>query len=286
MSTPTLSRSLTDAYDAARDLGSDLMSSFGRAADRMGVDRRSYSGWLGAMTDAMTGRPSCGCGTDCRCSATGGCSRSCSCGCSGRSTKDCGCAGQAHGSGKDCGCSSHPAGSSQGGVLQEAVSGLLSSMTSGSSGGCGCDGRACHRPDACWLPDRPAAISSAVCPGGKARVCFAVHNCGLSPRDVFLAATGRDAGLATGSPSTASIGALETGRLVAEVSLPEGTECAELILWVRGCHDTAIAWTVTACDNGCNTTHEVRIEDCPQTQHHWYDHFAQPKPCRTGFRNG
>ena len=85
--------------------------------------------------------------------------------------------------------------------------------------------------------------------------------------------------MATGAPSAATIGALDTAELAAEVTLPNGTDHADLILWVRGCSDTAVHWTVSASDKGCNTTHQIAIDDCPGTQHHWYDHFAQPRQC-------
>ena len=136
------------------------------------------------------------------------------------------------------------------------------------------------RPHACWMPSELSPIVSAVCPGAKGRVRFLVRNCGLADRKVFIAATGPGAHLAIGSPSTATIGALETGELSAEVTLPDGTASADLILWIRGCNDHAVPWTVTVSDNGCATTHEVSLEDCPGTQHYWHDHFAQPRPCR------
>jgi hypothetical protein len=137
----------------------------------------------------------------------------------------------------------------------------------------------CARPHACWLPNELLPVVSQVCPGGTARVVFKIHNCGVADRQVFVAATGTDAGMASGAPSTATIGALDTAELAAEVTLPSGTVHADLILWVRGCNDTAVHWTVSASDKGCNTTHQIAIDDCPGTQHHWYDHFAQPRPC-------
>ena len=122
-------------------------------------------------------------------------------------------------------------------------------------------------------------VVSQVCPGGTPRVVFKIHNCGLADRHVFVVATGADAGMATGAPSATTIGALDTAELAAEVTLPSGTDHADLILWVRGCSDTAVHWTVSASDKGCNTTHQIAIDDCPGTQHHWYDHFAS-RPVR------
>lgn len=230
MTGTTLTDTLRDSIGVARDLGTEMLSSMSRAADRLGID-----------TSALTriGRPSGGCG--CAGDTGGGSSSGCACSSTGdRCSSDCGC----------------------------------------STGG------GCRRPPACWLPERRPDVTSVVCPGGTARIRVTVHNCGLAERRVFLAATGNDAALATGAPSVASVGALESAQLVAELTLPKGADRAELVLWVHGCHDTALRWTVSGSEKGCDTTHELCVQDCPRTQHHWYDHFAQPAPCAVGVRRG
>ncbi|MFC7530834.1 hypothetical protein [Actinoplanes sp. GCM10030250] len=136
------------------------------------------------------------------------------------------------------------------------------------------------RPPACWLPTELPPISCEVGRGGTARICFRVHNGGLTTRTVFVAATGPDAGFATGHPSSVNLGALETGELVAVVTLPDGVHRADLILWVRGCGDTAVRLTVVAEDDGCSCERRIDIEDAPGTRHEWHDHFDQPCGCR------
>jgi hypothetical protein len=110
----------------------------------------------------------------------------------------------------------------------------------------------CRPPQACWLPNELPLVSSVVPSCGTARIRFKVHNCGLATRRVFVAATGIDASLASGAPSVATIGALETAEVVADV---------------------------TASEQGCAATHQISIDDCPGTWHHWSDHFQQPRPC-------
>ena len=157
--------------------------------------------------------------------------------------------------------------------LARSITGLAASVRS--SVAC-----TCERPRACWLPNELAPLDSVVDHCGTARVCFRVRNSGLADRHVFVAATGPDAGLVLGHPSTAVIGALQTRELVAELTLPQGSECAEVILWVRGCQDTAVSWTVTASTRGCATSHhQVAVVDGPGTRHEWYAHFDQPQPC-------
>jgi hypothetical protein len=139
----------------------------------------------------------------------------------------------------------------------------------------------CSDPDphACWLPTELPPIIATVDDCRRAKVRFQVHNCGLATRTVFVAATGRDAKLAVGAPASATIGALETAEIVAELTLPDDATSAELVLWVRGCSDTAVRWTVR--DSGRRTsTCKIMIDDCPRTRHSWCDHFAQPGRCQ------
>ena len=139
-------------------------------------------------------------------------------------------------------------------------------------------GCACARPAACWLPEVLPPVHSTVCAGSVARVRFTVHNCGLGARSVMLAATGPGAGLAVGNPSTAVIEPFGSAVLEAEVTAPASGDVS-LTLWIRGCHDHITNWIVTASGRSCDSTHERVVNDCPETQHRWYDHFAQPHAC-------
>jgi hypothetical protein len=162
-------------------------------------------------------------------------------------------------------------------ALAERLSGDLGGLPAAATARMSCG---CSRPSACWLPHELPPIRSEVGLEGTARVRFSVRNCGLASRTVFVAATGRDASLASGHPSTVTIGALETGEVVAEATLPPGGQDAEMILWVRGCRDTAAHWTIRAHDRGCSSVRRIELSDCPCTRHHWYDHFDQPCGCR------
>ena len=140
-------------------------------------------------------------------------------------------------------------------------------------------GCSCARPAACWLPEILPPVQSNVCAGSVARVRFTVHNCGVGARPVMLAATGPDAGLALGHPSTAVMEPFGSAVLEAEVTAPESGSLT-LTLWVRGCHDHITNWTVTTGGRNCDSPHERVVNDCPETQHRWYDHFAQPHACQ------
>jgi hypothetical protein len=165
------------------------------------------------------------------------------------------------------------------GLLDELGTRTKGSLEEMSDMSLACSCESCRRR-ACWMPDERPRITSKVSPCGTARVRFTVHNCGLGPRQVFVAATGEHEALVFGAPSTATIEALDTATLVAELKLPDSITEANVILWVRGCKDTAVRWTVTAKGCALESDHHVHIEDCPDTQHYWYDHFAQPRDCR------
>jgi hypothetical protein len=57
-----------------------------------------------------------------------------------------------------------------------------------------------------------------------------------------------------------------------------GTE-REVLVWVRGCHDHYLRWTVTVSTQRGWSDDDVHVEDCPDYVHHWYDHFYCDRPC-------
>jgi hypothetical protein len=145
-------------------------------------------------------------------------------------------------------------------------------------GGCSCD-----IPPPCWMPRQLRPVSSHVCAGGKAILRVRVTNCTPETTTVALDAAGPDAGAVTTSPATLSLGPLERGILTASVEIDEtaaaGTE-REVLLWVRGCVDHVVRWTVRTSRRGGDACHELDVDDCPDYVHHWYDHFYCARPCR------
>jgi len=57
-----------------------------------------------------------------------------------------------------------------------------------------------------------------------------------------------------------------------------------VLVWIRGCVDHVVRWTVKSSRRGSDCCHELEIDDCPDYVHHWYDHFYCPRPCRHGNR--
>jgi len=145
----------------------------------------------------------------------------------------------------------------------------------GSSAAC-----CCEIPPPCWLPKPLGDVTSNVCPGGKAIVRFRVTNCGITKRAVELEADGKSG--VTLSPAKLSLGPMERAVASASVEVPAETgsgEERELLVWVRGCNDHYLRWTVRASSRGGDSCHEVEVDDCPDLVHHWYDHFYCDRPC-------
>lgn len=144
--------------------------------------------------------------------------------------------------------------------------------------GCNCD-----IPPPCWMPQQLGSITSHVCPGATASVRLRITNCGISPRNVTVTATGAQASLVTIDPPSIALGPFDGGTVTATLRAPDQTgEPLRVQLWAHGCRDHLLSWAVDVSSRGCSCTHEIEIEDCPDLIHHWYDHFYCDRPCLGG----
>jgi hypothetical protein len=143
----------------------------------------------------------------------------------------------------------------------------------GKASGCGCD-----IPPPCWAPKPMGCVESGVCPGATATVRIHVTNCGATARTMTFQAVGLGV---TFAPASLALGPMERGRVVATVTLPADAELGstrEVLVWVRGCHDHYLRWTLHAWSSGECGCEEVHVSDCPDYVHHWYDHFYCNRP--------
>jgi hypothetical protein len=146
-------------------------------------------------------------------------------------------------------------------------------------GGCGCE-----IPPPCWMPRELGVVRSRVCAGGTATLRVRVTNCSASPRKVAVDARPDSAGL-TIDPSSLELGPLERGVALASLAIPAKAgvgEEREALIWVRGCRDHVLRWTVRVASRAGDCCHEIDVEDCPDLVHHWYDHFYCEHPCARG----
>lgn len=83
-------------------------------------------------------------------------------------------------------------------------------------------------------------------------------------------------------PPNLALGPMERDFVTASVPVPtdaiSGQE-GEVLLWVHGCQNHYLRWTVKVASRGASCCHEVGVEDCPDLVHHWYDHFYCERPC-------
>lgn len=147
--------------------------------------------------------------------------------------------------------------------------------------GCGC-----HIPPPCWMPRSAGRVVSHVCPGSSASLRICVTNCGAVQRTITFDDGGKNT--ITFQPASLTLGPLDTGCVTATLS--GSGECDSeqpAIVWIRGCNEHYIRWTVKTVKRGATCAcHELSIEDCPDYIHHWYDHFYCPRPCTSQRRQG
>jgi hypothetical protein len=144
----------------------------------------------------------------------------------------------------------------------------------GKSTSCGCD-----IPPPCWAPQPIGDVDSGVCPGATATVRIHVTNCGATTRTMTFQAVGTGV---TITPASLPLGPMERGKVVASVTLPADADLGsrrEVLVWVRGCHDHYLRWTIYAASRAECGCEEVHVSDCPDYVHHWYDHFYCDHPC-------
>jgi hypothetical protein len=151
-----------------------------------------------------------------------------------------------------CGCESHAAGSRGGGACS------------------------CEIPPPCWYPRHAGDVRSHVCPGGRAVLRIRVTNCG--PRSARFTVRGAEKSSLEIEHPTLELGAMQRGTAV--VKLDVTVEEQEHLIWVQGCHDHYIRWTVNETTRSGDACHEIDVSDCPDYLHHWYDHFYCAHPCQ------
>ncbi len=142
----------------------------------------------------------------------------------------------------------------------------------------------CAIPPPCWVPRQLGEVTSHVCPGGTATLRIRVTNCGVSQRTIAAEAAPKETGVSV-APGKLALGPMERGVFVASrsaLATAATGEEHEALLWVHGCHDHVLRWTVKVARRGTDCCHEIDVDDCPDLVHHWYDHFYCEHPCTHG----
>jgi len=142
----------------------------------------------------------------------------------------------------------------------------------------------CKIPPPCWAPRQAGEVISRVCPGGKATIRLRVTNCGVDERVIQAEANVPGVSI---SPDELTVGPMERGVFTATadvqaVSKQNGER--EILLWVHGCNDHFVRWTLEEASRITDCYQQIDIEDCPDLIHHWYDHFYCVRPCYSRVR--
>lgn len=152
----------------------------------------------------------------------------------------------------------------------------------------------CTVPEPCWMPLSLGEFRCQLKPGDTGTVCLVVTNGDFRPHSYQFAATGKSASHVTFSQAGAVLGPKERIAVTATFTVPrdhkdegkgeEDCRCLDhdVLLWVRGCRNHYLRWTVdeTAQSKAC--CHEVAVADDPDYVLHWYDHFYVARPCLGG----
>ncbi|MBV8772475.1 MAG: hypothetical protein JO166_09125 [Deltaproteobacteria bacterium] len=134
----------------------------------------------------------------------------------------------------------------------------------------------CDIPAPCWMPRELQQAESWVCPGGTATLRFRITNSGPTKREFKIEAEGGKA-----VPDTLTLESWERGYSVVSVTMPADADWGqrrEVLVWVRGCHDHVLRWTIKVSheERACE---EIVIDDRPDPIHHWYDHYYCERRC-------
>jgi hypothetical protein len=171
----------------------------------------------------------------------------------------------------------------------------LGRMFAPGSASCGPRTGCCTIPPPCWMPQPLGECESHVAQCKTACVRLVITNCDRVKRTIAVQAAGPGAERVTVSPTSVALPPMERATVTACVSIPDDAKTGEKIetlLWVRGCKEHYLRWTVSVGTVGIDSCHEVEVCDCPDYVHHWYDHFYCVRPCPqtgrtpTGATNG
>jgi hypothetical protein len=140
-------------------------------------------------------------------------------------------------------------------------------------GTCSC----CDIPPPCWYPKAAGEVTSHVCQGGTATLRIRVTNCGPTARKISVEGEKE----MKVDPPSLQLGPMERGVVTVSLAVQSGQEH---LIWIHGCHDHFVRWTVETSKRGSDSCHELEVDDCPDYLHHWYDHFYCVHPCAGGRR--
>ena len=152
----------------------------------------------------------------------------------------------------------------------------------GKGKGCGCE-----IPEPCWMPRSLGEIKCQFTPGDQGTLCLVVTNGDFRPHNYQFAATGKSAAHVSFSTAATNLGPKERMAVTVTFTVPKDgqrvKDCRcidhEVLIWVRGCRNHYLRWSIDEVPTCKPCCHEVKVCDDPDYVLHWYDHFYVTRPC-------
>ena len=152
----------------------------------------------------------------------------------------------------------------------------------------------CDIPEPCWMPRSLGEISCTLAPGAEGEICLDIVNEDFRSHKYVVQPTGPDAGAVKidDKDRAFALGPKErrtvSVRVIVPKVRPERRESCcdrddlDLLIWVRGCAEHYLRWVICQ-DEKANKPccHCVAVNDTPDYELHWYDHFHVMRPCPT-----
>lgn len=138
----------------------------------------------------------------------------------------------------------------------------------------------CDIPPPCWMPVSLGELTTFVCGGSTASLRIRVTNCSNVQRTITVDSKQGEGVQIT--PATVVLGPMERTEVLISRPVPATAVAgfkSEALIWVRGCKEHFLRWTVQVADRGGSCGHEIDVNDCPDLIHHWYDHFYCERGC-------
>ena len=135
-------------------------------------------------------------------------------------------------------------------------------------------------PPPCWAPLSLGVLESFVCSGAAGTVRLRITNCGSTARVLRVETVGK--AQIRIEPPTITLQPMERGAVGVTVFVPPDAgpgQDIEVLVWVRGCRDHYLRWILRVTQWPATGCHEIEVQDCPDTTHHWFDHFYCDRSC-------
>ena len=142
-------------------------------------------------------------------------------------------------------------------------------------------GGCCEIPEACWMPKSLGEVSCRLPPDGRGEVRLIVTNGDYRSHKTVVKSAGAQAGAVGFQPAgPVALGPKERAVIVAEIKAPKALGHYEGVIWVSVCSDHYLRWSIDVAEEECGCCcYEVTVDDTPDYESHWYDHFYCLKPC-------